>query len=100
MSLAYRTFRTEARQYPLGFPTWPPSGVHCSASPKFHPLIVNPLNFGWNETRGARLLVIRIQNIVGPAHGKVWILECVPTAICDEALRSLTLTSRNRSELP
>jgi hypothetical protein len=61
-------------------------GAQYGSSPKFHSLIVNPLNFGWNETRSARVLVIRIQNIV--AHGNVWILECVPTAICDEALRS------------
>ena len=61
-------------------------GAHYGNSPKFHSLIVNPLNFGWNETRSARVLVIRIQNIV--THGNVWILECVPTAICDEALRS------------
>ena len=69
-----------------GFSDMAALGAHYGNSPKFHSLIVNPLNFGWNETRSARVLVIRIQNIV--THGNVWILECVPTAICDEALRS------------
>jgi len=69
-----------------GFSDMAALGAHYGNSPKFHSLIVNPLNFGWNETRSARVLVIRIQNIV--TRGNVWILECVPTAICDEALRS------------
>src|SRR3974390_1390750 len=33
-----------------------PSGAHCSASPKFHPLIVKPLNFGWNAKGRGRLV--------------------------------------------
>ena len=67
-SSAPRKFRTEALQHPLGFPTRPPSGAHCSASPKFHPLIVKPLNFRWNaKGRGwlvghITILGVEIQN--------------------------------------
>jgi hypothetical protein len=50
MSSAHRKFRTAARQHLLGFPTLVALGVHYGDSPKFHPVIVKPLNFGWNES--------------------------------------------------
>jgi hypothetical protein len=45
-----------------GFSDMAALGAHYSNSPKFHPLIVNPLKFGWNEPRSARVLIIRIHS--------------------------------------
>ena len=50
----------------------PGNSNYCDKS-KILPLIVKSLNFGWkNETRSARVLIIRIQNILRLASGNVW----------------------------
>ena len=59
----------------MGFLTCRARSSNCGAdytdNPRFHPLFVTPPNFGWKETRSARVLTIRIQNILRPVYGHV-----------------------------
>jgi hypothetical protein len=43
-------------------------GAHYSDSPKFDPLIVKPLNFGWNVMRSARIRQLRRLKIYADGH--------------------------------
>ena len=46
-----------------GFSDMAALGAHYRDSPKFHPLIVKPLNFGWNETTSAGVQLFAFRSV-------------------------------------